>query len=138
MGVVRIGLEGKLYYGEANSQASIEITKCRDVTIEMEANMADISSRASLGWRSKKPTLRDLAIEFELIWSDGDAVAAALRAAFTAGTAIALYAKDYESGAGVDADFYVTRFSKSEPLEEGQSISVRCEFTDENRAFAWS
>jgi len=138
MGVVRIGLEGKLYYGTAGSQASTEITKCKDVTIEMEANMADISSRASDGWRSKKPTLRDLAIEFDIVWSDGDAVATALRNAFVNGTAISLYAKDYDSGAGPDCDFYVARFGRNEPLEEGMSVPVRCEFTDENRGFTWS
>jgi DNA invertase Pin-like site-specific DNA recombinase len=61
----------------------------------------------------------------------------ALKNAYFNNTAIALAILDGENGEGLDADFSVTNFSRSEPLEEAVTVSVTVKPTYSTRAPAW-
>ena len=61
---IKIGLEAKLFYGTAGSQASTEAKNVKDVTLSLEAGSADITTRAANGWRVKKATLKEGSLEF--------------------------------------------------------------------------
>jgi hypothetical protein len=63
-----------------------------------------------------------------MLWETGDAGFTALKDAWISGTEIALAAMDGDVDAagaeGLVGNFTVTNFSRSEPLEEGVSVSV--------------
>jgi hypothetical protein len=120
----RLGLEAKLYYGTAGATATNELTTVRDVTLNLEKGEADVTTRGSNGWRVTRGTLKDGSVEFELVWDTTDAGFVAIKNAFMNNTLIALAILDAESGSGLDADFEITAFSRSEPLEEALTVSV--------------
>jgi len=121
---VILGMDAKLYYGNAGSSATNEMTNVRDVTVTAEAGEADVTTRANSGWRATVATLRECTIEFEMVWDPADAGFAAVKTAYLTSDLIAFKALDQAGGTGVDADFSITSFSRSEPLEEAITVSV--------------
>jgi len=105
-----------------------EIENVRDLTLNLETGEADITTRANNGWRATAATLKDGSIEFEMLWDTGDAAFGALKDAWANSTEIALAAMDGDietaGSEGLAGNFTVTNFSRSEPLEEGVTVSV--------------
>ena len=133
----KLGQECKFYHsdtlldGTTNVPGTVawsEITNIRDLTLNLETGEADVTTRANNGWRATKATLKDGSIEFEMLWETGDAGFTALKTAWANGDEIALAAMDGDielSGSeGLVGNFAVTNFSRSEPLEEGVTVSV--------------
>ncbi|MCG3128259.1 MAG: hypothetical protein CHACPFDD_03136 [Phycisphaerae bacterium] len=121
---VILGMDAKLYYGNAGSSATNEMTNVRDVTVSAEAGEADVTTRANSGWRATVATLRECSIEFEMVWDPADAGFAAVKTAYLNSELIAFKALDQAGGTGVDADFSITSFTQSQPLEEAITVSV--------------
>ena len=132
----KLGLDAKLFHGAAGSTASSEMSNCKDVTLTLETGEADITTRAAEGWRITAATLKDASLEFEMVWDTSDNGFKAIKNAYFNNTAIALFASDGD-GNGLDADFVVTSFSRSEPLEEALTVSVTCKPTLVTRAPTW-
>lgn len=135
--MVKFGMNAKLFYGSAESQATNELTNARDVTLNLETGEADVTTRANEGWRATAATLKDASIEFEMIVDQEDEGYAFIAAAFFANEPIALLCLDAENGEGLDADFMITSFSRSEPLEEAITVSVTVKPTLSTRAPQW-
>lgn len=125
----RMGLEAKLYYGTAGSQAATLATNVRDLTMPLDPQKADISSRGSR-FTLYGPGMIDASIAFESNWSDTDAFVQTLYAAAIAGTPVALRTKDFATGKGWDADFIITKGDRKEPLKEGQKVDFEAFPTD--------
>ena len=72
-----LGKDAKIYQGAAGGElaALTEMSNVRDVTLNLEAGEADITTRANGGWRATAPTLRECTCEFEMVWKPGDAPA---------------------------------------------------------------
>ncbi len=68
-----LGKDAKLYHGTAGSTATTEMSNVRDVTLNLEAGEADVTTRANSGWRATAPTLRECTCEFEMVWDPADA-----------------------------------------------------------------
>ncbi len=119
-----LGMNAKLYYGTAGNPASTEMTNVRNVTLNLEAGEADVTTRANQGWRATAPTLRECSVEFEMIWDPSDAGFAAVKNAYLTNGLIALKVLDKEGGQGPDGDFSITSFTRSEELEEAITVSV--------------
>jgi TP901-1 family phage major tail protein len=125
-----LGMNAKIYQGAAGAALAtlIEMSNVKDVTLSMEAGEADITTRANSGWRATAPTLRECTAEFEMLWKPGDAGFDAVKSAFlSAGTlrlAILTGNKSTPGSEGPLGDFSITNFSRSEPLEEGVTVSV--------------
>lgn len=132
----KLGLEAKLFYGSAGSTASSELTNVKDVTLSLETGEADVTTRAAEGWRATAATLKDASVEFTMIWDTEDAGFSAIKSAYFGGKPLSLFVSDGE-GSGLDADFVVTGFSRSEPLEEALTVSVTCKPTIVDRAPIW-
>lgn len=132
----KLGLDAKLFYGTAGSSASTELTNVKDVTLSLETGEADITTRAAEGWRATAATLKDASVEFTMVWDTEDAGFSAIQNAFFNASPLSLFITDGE-GSGLDADFVVTSFSRSEPLEEALTVSVTCKPTIVDRAPAW-
>ena len=99
-----------------------EVTNAKTVTIDVETALADATTRAAGGFKVEIPTLKTLKISFEMAYVAGDAVFAAIKAAFDAGTKVAVVTADYS------ADFYVAKLSRKEPLEEIVTYDVELSY----------
>lgn len=135
---IKLGMEAKLYYGEAGATATSELTNVKDVTLTLESGEADVTTRGNSGWRATVGTLKTGSVEFEMVWDSADAGFAAIKNAYFNNTPIALAILDGAEGEGLDADFSITSFSRKEALEEAITVSVTAKPTYSTRAPAWA
>ncbi|MCY2927923.1 MAG: phage tail tube protein [Planctomycetota bacterium] len=125
-----LGMNAKIYQGAAGAAlASLtEMSNVKDVTVNLEAGEADVTTRGNSGWRAKAPTLRECSIEFEMVWKPGDTGFEAVKTAYLAGTSIELAALDggkaVSGSQGPKGSFSITAFSRKEALEEAITASV--------------
>ncbi len=134
---IRLGMDAKLFHGPAGTTASNELANTRDVTLNLETGEADVTTRGNQGWRATAATLKEGTVEFEMVWDTEDTGFNAIKDAFFNNTAIAMAVLDKANGAGLDADFMITNFSRSEPLEEAITVSVTARPTYSERAPQW-
>lgn len=133
---ILLGLDCKLFRGEAGATAEILMENVKDVSLNLESGESDTTTRKSNGWRTSKATLKDGSLEFSILYDTEDEDYNALQAAYFGNTPIALFASD-GNGNGLDADFTITNFSMEQNLEEAVSVSVTAKPTDVGRAPAW-
>ena len=136
-GDYRIGLDGVFYHGAAGIKATTEADNVRNVNLNLSKRTAEALRRGKK-WVAKKPIATEASLEFEIFDIEGDAFLAAIRDAFMGDNRIALYPTDGATGEGLDADYYITNFSRSESNEEFITYSVTAEPTDEVRDPAWA
>ncbi len=134
---IRLGMDAKIYFGEAGSTATEEMANVKDVTLSLEAGEADVTTRANGGWKATAATLKDASVEFEMIWDTEDPGFSAIQQAFFGNQPLALAILDGESGSGLDADFVITKFDRNEPLEEAITVSITVKPTYSTRAPEW-
>jgi hypothetical protein len=137
---IRLGMDARLNFkagGQAGAGAWVELTNVKDVTLSLETGEADVSTRANNGWRATVATLKDASVEFEMVWDTADAGFTAIRTAFLTNAVIGFQVLDGDSGQGLQADFMITAFSRSEPLEEAVSVSVTAKPTYSATAPTW-
>ena len=82
---IKLGLECKLY--RDNSGTWEELGNVRDLSINMEMGVADVTTRGGNGWRQNVATLRDGTVTFQMVYDSSDADFTALQTAFLASTA---------------------------------------------------
>lgn len=139
----KLGLDAKLYRnaGSYESPDWKEIGNVRDVTLNLEAGEADVTTRANAGWRANIATLKDGTVEFEMVWDTDDENFTAIRQAFLSSGAVEFAVMDGDidtSGSqGLRATMSITSFSRNEPLEEAITVSVTAKPTYSTRAPAW-
>jgi hypothetical protein len=140
---VKLGMEAKLYYksgGVGGAGSWNELTNVRDVTLNLETGEADASTRGNNGWRATVSTLKEGSIEFEMVWDTADAGFTAIRTAYFNNAGIGFRVLDGASpgdGQGLEADFMITNFSRSEPLEEVITVSVTAKPTYSDNPPSW-
>ena len=141
---IKLGLECKLY--RDNSGTWEEIGNVRDLSINMEMGVADVTTRGGNGWRQNVATLRDGTVTFQMVYDTTDADFTALQTAFLATTAAAreikVAAMDGDiatSGSqGLIAFMNVTNFSMPENLEEAVMVDVTLQPSYNSTAPAWT
>ncbi len=145
---IKLGLECKLY--RDNSGTWDEIGNVRDLTLNMEMGVADVTTRGGNGWRQNVATLRDGTVTFQMVYDTADADFTALQTAFLASNAddreikIAVLdgAIPTESGdpsaQGLVAFMNVTNFSMPENLEEAVMVDVTLQPSYNSTAPAWT
>jgi hypothetical protein len=110
MPTVKMGFEGKLYYGAAGSTAATLIQNISgDVTCEVSTEQGETTQRgdgASPPLVTQSVVARSVSITFSMLEkaAGDDAVLEALKVAAAAGTAVALRMKDHAAGKGFDGD----------------------------------
>ena len=141
---IKLGLECKLYRDDSGTWN--EIGNVRDLTINMEMGVADVTTRGGNGWRQNVATLRDGTVTFQMVYDTTDADFTALQTAFLATTAAAreikVAAMDGDiatSGSqGLIAFMNVTNFSMTENLEEAVMVDVTLQPSYNSTAPAWT
>lgn len=131
-----LGLKAKLYEGAAGSTASTEMTNVKDVTLDLSASEADITTRAANGWTVYLSALKDASLSFTMNYDSSDSAFTAILTAFLNHTPLALLVAD-DNGAGLDADFVITGFTINQPLTDAVTVDVTARPTDATRAPAW-
>ena len=139
---VKLGLDAKLFRNTGTYSTPVwnEIANVRDVTLNIEAGEADVTTRNNNGWRATVATLMDASLEFEMVWDSTDDDFAAIRDAFLNRTPIELAVMDgpMASGAqGLRASMAITKFNRNEPLEEAMTVSVTAKPTYAANAPEW-
>jgi len=140
---IRLGMEARLYYkagGQDAGGAWTELTNVRDVTLNLETGEADVTTRANQGWRATVATLKNASVEWEMVWDPADAGFTAIKDAWLNNQMIGLQILDdtvANGGKGLQADFMITNFSRSEPLEEGITVSVTAKVTYSSTPPSW-
>ena len=125
-----LGMNAKIYQGTAAAAIGTLtlMDNVRDVTLNLDAGEADVTTRANSGWRATAASLWTATVDFEMIWEAADAGFTAVRTAYLAGTTLELAVLDQlreTSGAqGLKGSFSITNFSRGEPLEEAIVVSV--------------
>ena len=132
-----LGLNAKLLRGAAGSTGATEVKNVKDLTLNLESGEADVTTRATGGWRATAGTLKEASLEFGILYDTEDADFQAFQAAYFSNTPIALFITD-GAGSGLDADWSITAFTVEQPLEEAVSVSITAKPTASTRAPAWT
>ena len=109
--------------GQGGAGSWIELTNVTDVEFALEKNESDATTRATGGWEAIKTGLKKGSVDFEIIWDLTDAGFQAFKDAFLDGNIIGCQILD-DSDEGLQADFEVVKFSRTEPLKEVVKASV--------------
>lgn len=126
-----LGLEAKLYIDDQASYASptwAEVSNVKDLTLTLEKNLADVSTRGSGGWRANRAVLKDATIGFKMIWDTSDVNFQIIRDAFLDNEFVNVAAMDGDietpGSEGLRAMCEVSKFTRNEPLEEALDVDV--------------
>ena len=133
---VILGLNAKLFRGASGTQAKEEMKNVKDLTLNLETGEADVTTRATEGWKASVATLKDASLEFGMLYDPFDPDLDAIQDAFLSNTPLAFFITDGD-GTGLDADFSITNFSIEQPLEEAISVSVTAKPTATTRPPTW-
>jgi predicted secreted protein len=140
---VKLGIDAKLYrnIGSYDSPVLVEVTNVKDLTINMEKNEADVTTRGSNGWREMVGVLKDGTVEFQMIWDTDDTNFEAIKDAFFNNSTVEFFVMsgdvDDDGTEGLRATMAVLKFSKNEPLEEAQTVDVTIRPTRSAHAPQW-
>ncbi|MFA5526639.1 MAG: phage tail tube protein [Acholeplasmataceae bacterium] len=125
-----LGKDAVLYQGPAAAALGslTEMSNVRDVTLSMEGEEADVTTRAAGDWRATAVAFKTMTLEWEMLWKPDDAGFEAIKDAFLNGTEIELAAltgaRETANSEGPKGTFVITGFSRNEPLGEGVTVSV--------------
>lgn len=141
--MLKLGMEAKLYRnsGLYATPTWDELQNVKDLTLNLEAGEADVTTRGNAGWRATIATLKDGSIEFDMLWDTADANFTALKDAFFGGTTVEFAVMDGDilvtGSQGLRAEMSITGFSRSEALEEAMMVSVTAKPTYSANAPEW-
>jgi len=130
-----IGLDGEFLWGTAGSSATTEADVVDNVQLAITADTVDRIRRGKT-WKDKKVIVLDASLTFDVVSTKGDAFLAALKTAAMTKAKIALWPKEAE-GEGLDADWYITNFSRSEGNAEMNTYAVTAAPSSEQRDPTW-
>jgi len=142
---MKFGIDGKLYYcaaGIGGAPSWTELLNVKDVTLNLEKGEAEVTTRSNGKWRATgRGGPKDASVEFEMAWNPTDAGFTVLKDAWLNDALVGIAVMDGDvavAGAeGLWADCAVVSFSRSEPLEEGMTVSVTMKPTDSANAPQW-
>ncbi len=135
---IKLGLDAKLFRGTAGTQATIEVTNVKDVSLSLESGEADVTTRKAKGWKLSVATLKEASLEITILYDTEDEDFLAFKEAYFSNTPISLFVTDGDTTAhGLDADFSVTGFTVDQPLEEAVTVKVTAKPTASDRAPVW-
>ncbi len=132
-----LGLDTKLLRGTAGATGATEVKNVKDLTLNLESGEADVTTRATQGWKASVATLKEASLEFGILYDTEDADFTAFQTAYFGNTPISLFVTD-GNGSGLDADWSITGFSMEQNLEEAVTVSVTAKPTASTRAPVWT
>lgn len=135
----QLGMNARLYYKEGGQDESgpwVELGNAKDVTLNLETDEADVTTRANKGWKAIVATLKSASVEFEMVWDRQDPGFKVIRNAFLNNRIVGIQVLDGPAeggeepdGQGLQADWMITSFKRNEPLGEAITVSVTIKIT---------
>jgi len=139
----KTGNEAKLYRNAGTYDVPDwdEVSNVRDLTLGVEKGSTDASTRGAT-WRQYLTTLKDAAIDWQMLWDTDDADFSAFQDAFfnDSQVEIAIMDGDIDTAGseGLRLTVDVMSFSRNEPLENSLSVDVSVKPSAEaSHAPAW-
>lgn len=139
----RLGLDAALYRnsGTYSTPVLVKVGNCKDVTVNLEKNKADVTTRSNNGWRANIGVLKDASVDFAMVWNTSDENFQAIRDAFLHNTPIEFFVMSADvaetDSEGLRATFSIDKFTKNEPLEDAQGVDVSMSPTFADHAPDW-
>jgi len=128
-----LGMNAKLYYSATSGTALAsltEMTAVKNVTVNLDAAEADVTTRGNSGFRANAKTLKECGIDFDYQYTSDDSILTDLRNAWLNDTQIELAALTDDQGTGgaegPKGTFDVVSISRNEDLEEAITHSISC------------
>jgi hypothetical protein len=122
-----VGSDGYTHEGAAAGSLD-EVPNCKDVSIPLEDDKAETSTRGNNGFKSYLNGLTDAPITITMVYDKTDADMLAFLKAKMMKTPIALAILDGDKATvgtlGLWADFQVFKFEKQEPLDGAQMVQI--------------
>lgn len=128
---VKMGFEGRLFYGVAGSTGATQLTNIRDIKVEHSVNRGKTTVRGTSNAppiETANVTSRIIGLEFTMVNDATDVNLEALMQAAADGSGVALRGKDHATGKGPNADFTLG-VSDPWPLDGEQVRTFTCEPT---------
>jgi len=125
-----LGKDAKLYRnsGDYENEAWVEVDNVKDLTLSLEKGEADVTTRASGGWRETAATLKDGSVEFGMVYDPADANFTAFQNAFLSDSQLELAIVDGDittvGTQGLRASFEIFNFGQEQNLEEAVMVNV--------------
>jgi predicted secreted protein len=139
--------DAKLYYntGTYASPTWTEICNVKDLTLSLEKDEIDVTTRCSGGFKEYADGLLDANVTFNMLYDPADAAFTALQSAFFAKTAIEFAVMDGvlppasgNTSQGLRATCMIKSFSRSESLGEALMTDVAIRpVVNDDAAPAW-
>lgn len=141
---IKLGFEAKLYFcaaGIGGTPVWTELSRVKDVSLNVEASEADVTTRANGGHKAVVGGLKEATVECELPWDPAAAGFTVLRDAFLNRTAVGLAVMDGDittaGSQGLWADCAILKFDRGEKLDEAIVVSVTAKPTYSANAPQW-
>lgn len=141
--IMSLGKNCKLFYNSTPGiVAATELTGCRDVTLSLETEEVDTTTRATGGWEASQPVLKRASIEFQLPKTSDPAVAVAINAiktAYMTHSPLSIRCLDgpIGSGSGLNADMNVMTFKRNEAIKDVVAYDVTLKIANTGRVPNW-
>ena len=136
--------DAKLYYntGTYASPTWSEISNVKDLTLNLDKDETDVTTRASGGFKEFVDGLIDAGIEWGMLWDDNDTPFAAIRTAFFDKTAVEFLVLDGDvatsGNEGLRVTCMIKSFTRNETLGEALMIDVEARpVKNDDAAPAW-
>lgn len=141
---IKLGFEAKLYLcaaGIGGTPTWVELTTVKDVTLNLQATEADVSTRAGGGWKASIGGLKEATVDFDMPWDTTITGFTTLRDAFLNHTLIGLAVMDGAvatvGSQGLWADCAILKFDRQEKLAEDLTVSISAKPTYSANAPQW-
>jgi hypothetical protein len=119
-----LGMDCKLYLGTAGTKATTEMQDVKNVTLNLDKGEADVTTRGNNGWRTYVGTLKEASLEFDLLYnSESTSEYKTLLNAYLDGGKVSMFVGESATD-GLDADWVITGFNKTQDLEDASAVSV--------------
>lgn len=98
-----------------------ELKSVKDVTLNLSANVADVTTRKSEGWVQEMPTTRTLEISFQALFDSEDTAFGALQTAYMDGSSVAV---SITGSGSLSATCGVSNFTITQALADAVTVDI--------------
>lgn len=126
-----LGLNCRLFIqtdGVGGTDGWNEMTNVRDLTLNLDTDRADVTTRGNNGFRAEIGTLKNGSISFDAVFDTTDTVFTSLQSAFFINSAVGVRAltgaADAQATQGLVADMAVVNFSQTQNLGDAVQVSI--------------
>lgn len=98
-----------------------ELKSVKDVTLNLSANVADVTTRRSQGWVQQMPTTRTLEISFQALFDSEDTAFGALQTAYMDGSSVAV---SITGSGSLSATCGVSNFTITQALADAVTVDI--------------